>query len=251
VVGAPSATHEGIDHGKTGELVCRLLCILARDQLPRPGYLEESATRPNYAQAFGVVQFLEAMFSDAAKILMMPAKMGKSVKGLTIASPFKKGLMNFTYFVSTDSELDADTNRAVLHRLLFSQAALQLTPNRPVWDILIPIDLGDLKEPFDDTKVTAMVIQVKNSNKPNKLTLKKEKYEGSLDIKNPSITIHVELGTANSAIIPVDSFSPHVFAFRISGPVFEDDSETIKRRNSPPALPKTSSPAQRKAPPGC
>jgi hypothetical protein len=58
---------------------------------------------------------------------------------------------------------------------------------------------------------------VKNSNKPNKLTLKKEKYEGSLDIKNPIITILFDLGTGNSAIIPVDSFSPHVFAFRISG----------------------------------
>jgi hypothetical protein len=64
----------------------------------------------NHARSFRV--FLEAIFSQDGEILMEPAKVDKSAKGVTLVAAFQEARMNFTHFVSTDSALDVTGNQS-------------------------------------------------------------------------------------------------------------------------------------------
>jgi len=61
-----------IDPGRTGELVCRLLCFLARDMVLHKT-TNVPPTRLKYAQAYGVVDFLERLLRQCDELLDSPA----------------------------------------------------------------------------------------------------------------------------------------------------------------------------------
>jgi len=99
---------------------------------------------------------------------------------------------------------------------MFSQAALQPCSNQPYWDLLIPIYLGKPDDEFDPAKLTALLIQVKNSQK-NKYDVLKNHYELLFGLDNPIITIMLDLGINKPAIHRVESFASNVFAFTATG----------------------------------
>jgi hypothetical protein len=122
--------------------------------------------------------------------------------------------MNFTRFVKTDSSLAPGTTQELMHRLMFSQAALQPCPAQKHWDLLIPVYLG---EPFDRGKATAMLIQVKNSERKNAFIVERGNYQRLFRLVNPVITVLLELGGKDPGIEMVESFSNKVFAFAFAG----------------------------------
>jgi hypothetical protein len=206
------------DCGRSGELVARILCVLARDNVL--GSMGKSTftrrTILNYAQPFGVVDFLQALFTQSKRLLESPAVVNKNSKA-SIRKIFATASMNFTHFVATESSLAPGGTQELLHRLMYSQAALRLCPSQSHWDLLIPIYLGERTESFDPKKVTAMLIQVKDSDRRNPFVVQKSQYKKLFNLENPIITIQMDLGVEESIVQPTQSFSRKVFAFTISG----------------------------------
>jgi hypothetical protein len=73
--------------------------------------------------------------------------------------------MNFTHFTSTRANLSPGGAVMVMdlcHDLLRRIAAMQLSPNNPTFDQLIPIYFGSDEEPFDQSECGVIMIQDKN-----------------------------------------------------------------------------------------
>ena len=71
-----------IDRGRAGELVARLLCVLARDRVLH-GTTKIASTRLKYAQPFGVIDFLQSLFRQTKELLDLPAKVIPKKRGLS------------------------------------------------------------------------------------------------------------------------------------------------------------------------
>ena len=204
-----------IDRGRTGELVARLLCVLARDRVLH-GTADDEPIRLKYAQSYGVIDFLQSLFRLPESILSGTVK--KRGGKPTIRTSFASASMNFTHFATTDRPLSPSSVRELLYSLMSRQAALQLCSNQPFWDLLIPIYLGKRDEKFDLAKLTALLIQVKNSQKKNKYDVLKEHYVPLFGRDNPIITIMLDLGIGKDlGIDTVKSFASSVFALTATG----------------------------------
>src|SRR5947209_14972404 len=92
-----------------------------------------------------------------------------TINPLSFSEAFKGSLMNFTHFTYTDEPFKANPKKMkqLLHYLMYSQTALQLCPNQIFWDMLISIYFGDRHKRFNRTKLSAVLIQVKNSKCKN------------------------------------------------------------------------------------
>jgi len=134
-----------IEKGVKGELYSRLLLILAHDSLRGALGLANMPT-------FTVEDFLMALYApDHHNFIQM------------IDIRILQARMNFTHFASTNKDLlPGDPTSALCHDLLRRCAALQLSPNNPAFDQLIPIYFGHDGDPFDRSKCGAIVIQNKN-----------------------------------------------------------------------------------------
>src|SRR5436305_14888192 len=111
--------------------------------------------------------------------------------------------MNFTHFTDTDVYLEDKAMPDLLHNLLRSQAALQLTFLQPVWDILIPVYFGNLKEEFDPARTSAILIQVRNRDELSTVSLETESHyydEFFRHTNDPILYILMDLGTDVSAV---------------------------------------------------
>ena len=110
-----------IDRGRAGELVTRLLYILARDR-----FLHETtniaSTRLKYAQPYGVIAFLQSLFRQTKELLDLPAEVIRKKRGgnATVRTSFASASVNFTHFVTTDRTLAPGKVQELLHGLMFS-----------------------------------------------------------------------------------------------------------------------------------
>src|SRR6266516_173266 len=116
-----------------------------------------------YAEPFSVNDFLQSLFGTQCfrEIESFTPEIPNTRAGLgSQTAPFKKvfhgGSMNFTHFVSTNFTLHDSNVPDLLHLLLWQQQALQLAYNEEAWDIMIPIYFGNLKEPFETKRTSAM-----------------------------------------------------------------------------------------------
>ncbi|KAI9783978.1 MAG: hypothetical protein M1839_002923 [Geoglossum umbratile] len=143
-----------IEKGLKGELFARLVLILAHDSIRR-----DAATPGNPEQidlermpTFTVEEFLRALYAKDHH---------KSISN--IDEPIRQAKMNFTHFTSTRANLP--TGSAIInlcHDLLRRSAAMQLSPNNPAFDQLIPIYFGTNEETVDPEKCGVILIQNKN-----------------------------------------------------------------------------------------
>jgi hypothetical protein len=138
-----------IAKGTKGELYSRLILILARDCVHLDSGLYLKPTSP-----FTVREFLMALYSDDYH---------ESI--CAIEPRMLNALMNFTHFTTTDENLHLDNTAELCHDLLRRSAALQLAPNQPLYDHLIPIYFGTAEEVFEPSKCGVIVVQVKNKEK--------------------------------------------------------------------------------------
>lgn len=212
-----------IDKGRTGELTMRILATLAKDRLLASGNAADQEF--GFSKVFSVASFLRRLLNPvfADMVLKSEARLGSRLLSRlgeevlpSCEKAFEAGLMNFTHFVATEKEMLPEDMPELLHGLMLHQAALQLGANQSAWDILIPIYNGDPAAPFDRTKLSAILIQVKNRVKPEAWTVNKEKYD-SLFPDNPILSIIVELGVTYSSIDMLETFRKDHFSYRING----------------------------------
>ncbi|KAI9860589.1 MAG: hypothetical protein M1813_006013 [Trichoglossum hirsutum] len=138
-----------IAKGTKGELYSRLILILARDCVHLDSGLHLKPTSP-----FTVREFLVALYSD---------KYHESI--CAIEPRVLNALMNFNHFTTTDENLHLNNTAELCHDLLRRSAALQLAPNQPLYDHLIPVYFSTADEVFKPPKCGVIVVQVKNKEK--------------------------------------------------------------------------------------
>jgi hypothetical protein len=145
-----------IDKGRTGELVSRMLCVMARDFVLSEAPDDHPDTHLKFAQSFGVVEFLSRLLRTPKLLLDTAAGRSRS-KSKTIGADFADARMTFTYWVSTKTALKPGGLQSLLHNLVHAQAAMQLSPKQVTWELLVPIYLGKSSEPGrgcgDETEV--------------------------------------------------------------------------------------------------
>jgi hypothetical protein len=211
--------------GERGELFSRMLCVLARD------FALQDAYRPDYttttpgngqiasARPFSCFAFLTAMLGDNLEAALNfaaktagnpnPPRIRKTDKTFIGPVDFKsflhKALVNFNHISTTSASLSTTNVKQLLIQLLRQHSALQLAPNQQWWDLLIPMYLGDPNENLDPTRVSALVIQVKNRRNP-KAVLTGQEHHKFFGIREAHyVHLHLELGAPGNVSMTSES----------------------------------------------
>jgi hypothetical protein len=141
-----------IAKGTKGELYSRLMLILARDCVHLDMNRALNPTAP-----FTVRTFLMELYAK------------EHHRSICAVEPqILDASMNFTHFTFTEENIhfaDAEDMFRLCHDLLRRSAALQLAPNQPTYDHLVPIYFGKANEVFKPSNCGVMLIQVKNKEK--------------------------------------------------------------------------------------
>jgi hypothetical protein len=193
-----------VNKGLKGELYARLLCILARDMV----FASSMPDGPfPCAQPFSTFALVQRLFGttwvDSFSVANVPPSRGrpKSKKKPfpSFEAAFRSSHMNFSYFVQTNDALVPDHTRMkeLLHSLMYSQKALQLHPHQRTWDLLLPIYSGAPDKSFDRSKVSAIVVQVKNSKTKHQVVIGTE-YKSFFGSGCPVIYLLLDLGVKDS-----------------------------------------------------
>ena len=210
-----------VEKGLKGELYARLILIIARDFLLKPGRTHRVPLDFPYAMHFRFLGFLEALFNaqDFSTIADMTI-ITKSGKGqdrvpVSLKSAFNNAWCNFTHFTSTDKEINFDELGELLHGLVHSQAALQCAFRQSSWDLIVPIYLGDVDQPFNRSYLSAMFVQVKNRQRKSTLWVAPGDYVAFNSV--PIFCLLLDLGLDTGSVSPCQVDVPHVYAVHASG----------------------------------
>src|SRR6266480_1636937 len=166
-----------------------------------------------YAQPFSVRDFLRSLLGDQSLEKIMAytlnkpnTRMWRNSETASFKNAFNGGNMNFTHFMSTRLQLGVSMSD-LLHSLLRQQAALQLAFGQPAWDILIPVYYGNLTEEFNPARASAILIQVKNRDRPFPFSLEEHlhHYTSFFHTNDPILYILMNLGTSDN-VVGVRSF---------------------------------------------
>ncbi|KAF8455533.1 hypothetical protein BGX38DRAFT_1140442 [Terfezia claveryi] len=207
-----------IDNGRTGELAMRIHLIIARDRL-----LAQNISTDTYSFAvqFTLPSFLKILFTKPISDQILSAKARSSQKraqrtGMSAQDVFQTAYLNFSHFISTESNLTRETMGELLHGLMFHQAALQMRFNGADWDLLIPIYIGDPQAPFNRDHLSAVLIQVKNRVTAKPWVVPEKNYTKLLP-HVPILAIIVELGAEKSDFKQLQSKNDNIFLFKVVG----------------------------------
>jgi hypothetical protein len=138
-----------IDKGRKGELFSQLILTLAHDIA-----IELNADITSFhVPTLTVGSFLQALFSRCHHKTLA-----------RIDTDILQAQMNFLLFSSTQEHLTAESFQKLCYILLRRSAALQLAPQPKTYDQLLPSYCGDSNDPFDISKVGAILVQVKYRN---------------------------------------------------------------------------------------
>jgi len=193
--------HGVIDPGIKGELFGRLLCILARDQLPDGLSAGEDF---RYSRPFKVNIFLKELLGNGTVSGLINAELQRRPHARFTQGTlpvwdekfdFRQGCCNFNHFTVTTQNLprDRETFQNVIRWLLRRNAALQLAPCQSDWDLLLPVYTGDINKPIKRDHLSAILIQIKDRQKSAKLTLGVE-YHDCFRPRQLVVCIQMEFG---------------------------------------------------------
>jgi hypothetical protein len=170
-----------VDKGTKGELFGRLLCILARDQLP-DGLSSKEDFR--YSRPFKVEMFLNELLGHGTvnglvNKLKNDGDEGGALPVWDEKFDFREGWCNFNHFSFTTKTLPWDRKdiENFILKLLRRNAALQLAPGQSEWDLLLPVYTGDINQPIERDNLSAIFVQINNRQKFKKLTLGTEYHD--------------------------------------------------------------------------
>jgi hypothetical protein len=138
-----------INKGRKGELYSRLILTLAHDSIA--GLNAPDASFSKVLPTFTVESFLKALYAKSYHAAIDH-----------VDRDILKARMNFLSFTSTEEYLTAESFERLCYILLRRCTVLQLAPQQNSYDHLLPFYDGDPDQPFDLTKVGAILVQVKN-----------------------------------------------------------------------------------------
>lgn len=198
-----------VDKGRAGELVARTLLTMAHDDAAHANSSPNSEFK--YARPIKVTAFLDHLFTKEIYNAIYNSQ----------PEAFKiHGWINFTHFTQTDQKICPCDMQELLHNLIYSQCALQLSPVQPVWDLLVPVYYGEIDKPFDIRKLSAIFFQVKNRVSKSHLFLSESDYrpffpeQAIMESQLPVLSILLDLGVGN---VPVPMTLAHLDQPRVYG----------------------------------
>jgi hypothetical protein len=199
-----------LDAGLGGELYSRMVFIMAKDATAEDAQAKAKPTRQkqyglSYAQPAMLWDFILKLFGGLLHNL--PSEFNTAFEGARV---------NFTHFISTDTQLSKPDNPELLHQLLYSHAALQLVGNQAYWDLMIPVYLGDPSKSFDTNRLTCLVVQIKNrDHRKSEFAINLDQYDLLSIGKNPILFLQLELGLSKPGLNHM--VDDHVYAIRVTG----------------------------------
>lgn len=202
-----------IDKGRSGEMVSRLLMIVARDSL-----LSEKREKIfPFSQPFLLTAFLQKLLiSNLATEVLASTPKPKARLWETLEMIFGNARLNFSHFVSTSKALEPTSVPDLIHGLLQHQAALQLHDNQEIRDLLIPLYLGNPQTPFDRNSLGVLLVQV-NDRKQEASRELADKVYNKLFPNMPILSLIVELGSKESRVQILQGSGPKHCSIKISG----------------------------------
>jgi len=250
-----------VGKGETGGLYFRTLFNLNRDLflsglIPRAPKGQMPYSRPfklpdflKYMLAEGKYKAVSEMFARQATRSSERVKQQGLVAPRKLSEVFQTALCNFSHLVSTNQPLTMDSestsNLELMHGLMMQQAALQCSTGQYLFNFVIPIYLGDLNVDFDQQHLSALLVQVNNTNKEHTLDLKSHKSDyrkyfqsGITGFNRPLLSILLSSGAEKHYFELADSFNHTVFGFTLGGwdanayRVFQTEPELGKACNS-------------------
>ncbi|KAF8249115.1 hypothetical protein K440DRAFT_641481 [Wilcoxina mikolae CBS 423.85] len=177
----------------------------------------------HFASSFKLLSFIEQLFGqDQAMALGFltggnPRRHTKETPNLSAA--FKSAWLNFLYFTTSDRKFTSGTMPELLHSLLHAHAALQFCFNQDGFDILIPIYLGDPEGSFDDSKVTGLMVQVKNKKAATTFVISDKDISDFFGSKfeNPILFLLVDIGIDTVCVKGVETPNENAYGVYASG----------------------------------
>jgi hypothetical protein len=193
-----------INKGERGELVARFIFTEAYDRAVlkrRPFPLGEVA----FSQAVPLYTFLEELFGKGHCDRIWQSKSDNDADAGNFGTTFEHAYVRFTHFVR-----DHEQNHVSTHTLWAALArgmAVQCSPYQDVIDIAIPVVMcEDLDEKLSEKNVTAILVQVKNTVKEERVDIDEAeigKQRGFFPkdeaARRPYITIVMNLSVENKA----------------------------------------------------
>lgn len=187
--------------GLQGEMYSRILCVTARDYAVQSrllsanpclaGEMEDAEYMP-WSSPVSLLEFLNQLlpateYANLVSYVPLPPRTSQRLSGhgtaatdaasssdpmaaghqvpsqaVTFGEAVKDAYLNFPHFVSTDRDLAPNTTVDLVHDFMRRCAALQLSKNQAAWDLLLPIYFGQPDGQFDASKISVLLIRVKN-----------------------------------------------------------------------------------------
>jgi hypothetical protein len=145
-----------VERGRLGETLAALVLTLGRDAAT-------CSFPPNKSDEYGS-NFVGGTIQEPAINAITATQFVVSLFG-TVSTEFKKfgdkAWLNFTHFDLYPHILAGQISAHSLQNAWCRGVAYQCADNQPIYDLLIPMYLGLLDQPFDLTKLSYLVIQVK------------------------------------------------------------------------------------------
>ncbi|KZT00171.1 uncharacterized protein LAESUDRAFT_709256 [Laetiporus sulphureus 93-53] len=154
------------DRGRQGELCTRLLLTLARDKatLPKGGKFVDSTRRA--VRPLRLSDFLKTLLGDDLGVKHQET----TANPKDFVKDADKLWINFTHWVQTSEELSVIT-RKWLAELWKRGAGVQCTHIQALFDSLFVTYSGDLNEPFDESLLGYVIVQIKAKTKASAYSL--------------------------------------------------------------------------------
>ncbi|KZV99174.1 hypothetical protein EXIGLDRAFT_726239 [Exidia glandulosa HHB12029] len=188
-----------IAKGLRGEMVLRLLWILARDagleELPESEPADSNRI-VSYQRPLGVVQFLESLLApEAARLVLKLKPIGDPDNGLTLKEAFAHASINFSHFaLAGDNDV---LRKKPLSKLLMRGVALQCLPHQRDIDAAGPVHF---EKDARETPITPESTGIMQGQAKNRVDTKDELISPSVadDWDQPVLTLFHEFGEDRS-----------------------------------------------------
>ncbi|KAJ7198778.1 hypothetical protein GGX14DRAFT_665013, partial [Mycena pura] len=144
-----------VDRGRLGETLASLVLVIARDAAACNWsngfeYKNNFTTAERFVQPVTAMKFIEHL---------LPKLQSKHKEKFTTFGD--QAWINFTHFGVLPHILSGTIPVALLVDAWCRGVAFQCAENQPIYDLLIPMYLGDLDDTFNHAKLSYVVIQVK------------------------------------------------------------------------------------------
>ncbi|CUA77698.1 hypothetical protein RSOLAG22IIIB_06735 [Rhizoctonia solani] len=198
-----------LEGDERGELCGRLLLTIAHDlviqELPDSGESETIYHRP-----IPVLAFLRALFAKPhhdALLNATPVHFNVSSEGLNepriLEEAFKNAYVSFSHFAVVNDVEALDLSQ--LQYSLIRGCAIQVEKGRSI-DAIIPIHIGDIRDPITPETTSAICLQFQNRKNPQRCYANLPTVS---NIRRPGISIMFELGEEHPSSPLVHSYHEH------------------------------------------